>query len=156
LKSDTIISELVVLDLEAEDSEDFFRKMSDKLVEKGYVKESFYEAICKREAEFPTALPIEPESVAIPHTDPKHINQAFIAPVRLKKSIKFCEMGANDIVHDVRFVFMLGIKNPEEQIELLQLLVDNLQDEELMRKLNEANTVDEYMAALVTMKGFEA
>lgn len=154
MNNDMITSELIVLDMESDNRTDFFKKMTVLLLEKGYVKESFGDAICKREYEFPTALPISPESVAIPHTDPKHIVKPFIAPVRLAHTVKWCEMGANDIEHDVRFVFVLGIKKPEEQIELLQLLVDNVQNEELMNRLGKADSVEAYMDALKGMKGF--
>lgn len=155
MKGDLMIKELVMLDMEAENTDDFFQKMADLLQKKGYVKETFCHAICEREAKYPTALPIEPESVAIPHTDPEHILKNFIAPVRLKYPVKWCEMGTSDVEHDVRFAFLLGFHKSDAHIELLQLLVDNFQDRDLMKKLDEAETVDEYMNVLLKMRGFE-
>ena len=43
--------------------------MAEKLEKLGYVKDTFAEAIKIREAKFPTALPVEPYPVAIPHAD---------------------------------------------------------------------------------------
>ena len=43
--------------------------LSDKLIEKGIVKESYKEAILNREKVFPTGLQFEKYGIAIPHTD---------------------------------------------------------------------------------------
>jgi len=152
LKRDMLYEELIELDMEAADIDDFFEKMSVKLLKLGYVKETFLEAIKKREAEYPTALPVEPYAVAIPHTDSEHIIKPFIAPVRLK-TVKWCEMAANDVEHDVRFVFILGIHGSNEHVELLQVLVENFQDAQLMKDLLEARTSKQYMKLLLIMKG---
>lgn len=153
MKRDMIHQELIQLDFEVEDQQDFFSKMADKLEKLGYVESTFKDAIMKREAEYPTALAIEPYPVAIPHADPIHIKKPFIAASRLKGTVKWCEMAANDRQHDVKFIFMLGFKRSDEHVELLQVLVQNFQDEELMKKLAEATTEDEYMEAILSMKG---
>ncbi len=155
MKSDMICEELITLDLAVENSTEFFEQMSERLVAKGYVKETFLDAIRKREAEFPTALPIQPEAVAIPHTDASHIIRPFVAPARLKKPVRWCEMAANDVEHDVRFIFMLGIQKSGDHIELLQLLAENFQDPELMGQLDKAESEEAYMKILMTMKGLE-
>ncbi len=59
--------ELVFFDFEATDEWDFFKKMSDTLKEKGYVRDSWHDAICAREKSFPTGLQFEKIGVAIPH-----------------------------------------------------------------------------------------
>ena len=104
---DTIYRELIQLDWEVKDQDEFFDKMTDKLLELGYVKETFKDAIKTREANYPTALPVEPYPVAIPHSDPENIIKPFIACTRLKNPIKWCEMANNDVQHDVKFIFML-------------------------------------------------
>ena len=62
---DTIYKELIQLDWEVKDQDEFFDKMTDKLLELGYVKDTFRDAIKTREANYPTALPVEPYPVAI-------------------------------------------------------------------------------------------
>lgn len=148
-----IYKELIQLDMEADDTNDFFNKMAAKLEELGFVKDSFVDAIKTREKNFPTALAVVPYPVAIPHADPEHILKPFIAPVRLKEPIKWCEMAANDVEHDVRFVFMLGFKRSDEHVELLQVLVANFQDEALMERLVGAKTKEEYLEAILSMEG---
>ena len=153
MKRDMIYKDLIQLDMEAADTDDFFDKMAAKLEELGFVKSSFVDAIKTREKNFPTALEVEPYPVAIPHADPEHSLQPFIAPVRFKEPVKWWEMAANDVEHDVKFVFMLGFKRSDEHVELLQILVANFQDESLMKRLMDAKTEEEYMEAILSMKG---
>ena len=148
---DTIYKELIQLDWEVKDQDEFFDKMTDKLLELGYVKDTFRDAIKTREANYPTALPVEPYPVAIPHSDPENIIKPFIACTRLKDTIKWC---------DVKFIFMLGFlgghDDPNagnEHVELLQVLVTNFQKPEVMDRLVNAKTEDEYMEAVLSMEG---
>ena len=159
-KNTEIYRELIQLDWEVANQEEFFDKMAKKLEDLGYVKDTFADAIKTREANFPTALPVEPYPVAIPHADPQHIIRPFIACTRLKQPIKWCEMANNDEEHDVKFIFMLGFlgghddpSGANEHVELLQILVTNFQDPEIMDKLVNAKTEDEYMEAVLSMKG---
>ncbi|MDQ0360761.1 PTS sugar transporter subunit IIA [Breznakia pachnodae] len=154
MESDMIHKELIQLDMDVVDADDFFSKLCNKLVELGYVNESFYDAITKREKEFPTGLPTQPYAVAIPHADPQYIIKPFIAATRLKNAIKWCEMATSDVWHDVKFIFMLGFKRENGHVELLQILVENFQDEKLMNKLLDATTEEEYMKIILSMKGF--
>ena len=70
----------------------------------------FLESIKEREKEYPTDLPIEPYAVAIPHTDPGCIKNALLPVSACKEPIPWREMAANEVVHMVRFVFLLGFK----------------------------------------------
>lgn len=155
MKSDMIYQQLIQLDMSVKDSTEFFETMAEKLVKLGYVKPTFLEAIKVREEKYPTALPIKPYAVAIPHAEPEHIIKPFIAAARLAAPIKWCEMAANDIEHDVRFIFMLGFLKSNEHVELLQILVKNFQDNNLMQGLLEAQTKQQYMELLLSMKGVE-
>ena len=60
---------LIFIDVEAKDREEAIGKMAKELYKKGYVKESYINAILDREKVFPTGLPTEEVGVAIPHTD---------------------------------------------------------------------------------------
>lgn len=155
MKKDMIIKELIALDYEVADQKEFFEKTADKLYKLGYVKDSYADALKEREANYPTALPVQPYPVAIPHADIEHIIKPFIMPVRLKNPIDWREMANNDVVHQVQFIFVLGFLKSDEHIELLQVLVDNFQDPELMDKLVHATTVDEYYELVCNMKEIE-
>ena len=149
MNRDIIYKELVQLDLEAESTDEVFSILAEKLEKAGYIRSGFLEAIKEREKNYP---------VAIPHTDPKCIVKPFVACVRLKHPIPWREMAANEIIHQVKFAFMLGFQEAdagESHIELLQILVNNLQKVELMEKLDHANTVEEYWKLIISMDGLE-
>lgn len=155
MESDMIHESLIQLDMDVADMEEFFIKTCVKLVDLGYVKASFFDAITKREKEFPTGLPTQPYAVAIPHADPQHIIKPFISATRLKHSIKWCEMATSDVWHDVKFIFMLGFKGEDGHVELLQILVENFQDAKLMNRLLNAKTKKSYKDGILQMKGFQ-
>lgn len=161
MRGDIVYKELIQLDIETETTSQVFEYMAGKLQKLGYVKPTFLEAIKNREKDYPTALGIEPYAVAIPHTDPEHIIRPFIAPIRLKKPVKWREITGAGTVCDVKFVFMLGFHHTDGQegtdahIELLQILVQNLQDPELMNRLETAKSADEYRALILSMEGME-
>ena len=113
MNRDIIYKELVQLDLEAESTDEVFSILAEKLEKAGYIRSGFLEAIKEREKNYPTALPIEPYPVAIPHTDPKCIVKPFVACVRLKHPIPWREMAANEIIHQVKFAFMLGFQEAD-------------------------------------------
>ena len=155
MKKDMIFKELIQLDWEVRDQADFFDKMVDKLYDLGYVKDTYKDAIKTREENYPTALPVEPFPVAIPHADSVHIIKPFIACSRLKEPVEWCEMANNDVVHQVKFIFMLGFVKSNEHIDLLQVLVENFQDPALMDRLIQAKTADEYYDVVCSMEGMD-
>ena len=115
--NDTLIcDELCELDLDVRSTDEFFEVMSKKAVDLGYVTEQFLSAIKKREQDYPTALPVKPYPVAIPHSDPINIVKQFIAPVRLKNAISWCEMANNDSILSVQIVFLLGFKRDDGKL----------------------------------------
>ncbi|OUN25696.1 PTS sugar transporter subunit IIA [Pseudoflavonifractor sp. An85] len=155
MKKDMIFKELIQLDWEVKDQGEFFDKMVDKLYDLGFVKDTYKEAIKVREANYPTALPVEPYPVAIPHAEIQHLNKPFIACTRLKNPVDWCEMGTDDVIHPVKFVFMLGFMKSDEHIDLLQVLMENFQNPELMKQLLEAKTEEEYYNIVCGMEGMD-
>ena len=63
----------IYLDIEASDYKEVLQIMGGILLEKGYVKDYYTDALLEREELSPTGLPVEPVSIAIPHTDPCHV-----------------------------------------------------------------------------------
>lgn len=149
-----ICDELCELDLDVQSTDEFFEKMSVKAQTLGYVTANFLQAIKEREFNYPTALPVEPYPVAIPHSDPVNIIKQFVAPVRLKHEIDWCEIANNDNILKVRVVFLLGFKREEGHVELLQLLIENFQDKEIMDQLLAAETKEKFLDIVKHLKGF--
>jgi len=145
--------ELIQLDWEVSNQDEFFDRMSDKLLGLNYVEASFPAAVKAREQAYPTALPTQPEAIAIPHSDAEHIIEPFIASTRLASPISWCEMANNDVIHEVRFIFMLGFTKEEGHVKALQILLEKFQDPEFMKNLNQAQTEDDYFNALSALSG---
>lgn len=145
--------ELIFLDYEASDKEDLITKMSTYAQEKGYVKETFLEAILKRESIFPTGLIGKNLTIAIPHTDAVHVEKPGIFFTRLKDTVKFKEMGLGLDDVDVKLVFMLLIKNPKEQVSMLSNLMGIFDQEDKVKVLINSEDINEVYATLVEIVG---
>lgn len=117
--------------------EEFFSYIFQKLRQKGYVEESFFEALKERERDYPTGLKTHFMGVAIPHTDPQHIKKPFIFITKLKQPIQFGQMGSTDEQVEVRYTFVLGFDKGEQQLVLLQNLMAMFADEGIMTQLAE-------------------
>ena len=76
MQRDLLKRDLVQLDWEVAAQDEFFNRMSDRLLGLGYVEESFPAAVKARERAYPTALPTQPEAIAIPHSAPARVGRA--------------------------------------------------------------------------------
>ncbi len=137
---------LILFDVEAKDSTDLLRKLSARLLEEGYVKESFANAVIEREKIYPTGLPTPGIMVALPHTNPEHVTKPAILVANLKNPVLFKEMGSgiNDIATEL--VFMLAVNDPSSQVDVLKKLMEIFSKEEILIRLkhtsNEAEIIE--------------
>ncbi|MBB5180935.1 PTS system galactitol-specific IIA component [Planomicrobium koreense] len=138
-----IDEELVAIDLEVNSKEEVLSILGNQLQEKGFVKEGFIESVLKREQSYPTGLPTEPFGVAIPHTDGDMVHVSKIAFASLKNPVKFFAMGSSDVTIEVKVVFMLALKNPADQLEMLQKLVGLFQEPEMVAKLARTKDIND-------------
>jgi PTS system galactitol-specific IIA component len=135
---------LVMINLEADTQQEALEKLAGRLYETGYVKDTYAQAILEREKVFPTGLPTEGYGVAIPHTDVEHVHKPAVALGILQKPVKFNLMGDlnPESQIDVQIMFMLALKEPHMQLELLQDIMEMIQDQELLKKMVEAKNVE--------------
>ena len=138
-----IEEDLVFINLEAATKEEALQLMGARLATQEFVKEGFIVSILEREKNYPTGLPTEPFGVAIPHTDGDMVHDSKIAFASLKKPIQFLMMGTADKLVDVKLIFMLALKNPEDQLETLQKLMGIIQNPEMVLKLAQIKSADE-------------
>lgn len=155
MQRELVRRDLIQFDWQVSDQEDFFDRMVAKLLELGYVKDSFGGAIRTREQQYPTALPTQPEAVAIPHSDMEHVARPFIAATRLAAPVDWVEMGSNDKTHPVRFIFMLGFTQKDGHVELLQILLTNLRDPTFMAGLGAAESADRFYELVSGLQGLQ-
>ena len=90
--------ELVLTDLDAESSGEVFERLGKTLIEEGYCRDSYIDALKTREKDFPTGVNMGGVGIAIPHTDKSHVYKGAVAIGILKKPVKFYQMGTTDEV----------------------------------------------------------
>lgn len=134
--------QLIFLDKHFTDTGHFFNVMSATLRQQGYVSSGFLAAIRARETAYPTALPVEPNAIALPHTDIEYILKPFILMARLKHPIHWQEMGNDGHTLNVKFVFLLGFTDKDSHIDLLQTLIEHINNKMFIEKLTSINTAE--------------
>lgn len=128
-------TELIQINLEAQDSTDVIRTLGELLFDQGYVHETFIDAVIEREKVFATGLPTPEIQVAIPHADVEHVKRTAIAVGLLASPVTFGEMGSVDGMVDVQIACCLAVKESESLVSLLQHLVGIFQDTGLLRNI---------------------
>ena len=134
--SDLFDRKLIKLNQEFESQRELFEYVSDILEEENYTEDTFFEAIMEREKVFPTGLQTDMVNLAIPHTDVIHVKRPFIFVVTLNKPIKFVQMGTFDEWVDIDTVFVLGIKEPQEQVGLLSNIMTQFRNKYFIDAFN--------------------
>lgn len=141
--------DLILPQLQAKDSEEVIRTLGSLLEGKGYVKDTYVEAVLARERTYPTGLPTKGVCVAIPHADPSHVQgQSAITLATLSHPVRFAMMGDPDTQLDVQVVVMLAIHNPDEHLTLLKSVMKLFSNPELLRGLVAVKTRDEIVTLL--------
>lgn len=135
--------DLIKINLDVNDNEEVINELGTMLLKKGYVKDTYINAVIQRERILPTGLDLGELGVAIPHTDSQHVNQANIAIGLLKNPIEFSCMVDPTKKIKVQLVFLLAIKNPEKQVELLGKLMAIFQDIELLKSIQKSTSKEE-------------
>ena len=133
--------ELVFFDFEASDRVDFFTKMSQILMDKGYVKESWLDAIMTREKNYPTGLAFEHISVALPHVDPEHLVKPYIAVIKPKEPVIFEGMAGIGGDIPAELIVNLGLlAHAEGQVAVLQALMGVFMEEDTVADIRAQTT----------------
>ena len=122
-----MIKELIAIEEDANTWEEAIKFTSDALLEKGYVKDSFYQACVDREKKFPTGLPTK-IPVAIPHTDPEHVDTPAVCLLHLAKPVPFASMEDSDETVDIEFVFNMALLKCEDQLPMIKAIINTAQD----------------------------
>ena len=110
------------------------------LVEQGFCKPSYVDALMEREKDYPTGINMGAFGIAMPHTERTHVNKAAVAIARLKKPVLFYEMGSEDEEVQASLVFMLAVKDPETHLPFLQRLMTVFQDQAVLEKIMGADS----------------
>jgi PTS system galactitol-specific IIA component len=120
-------------------------ELANVMEAKGLVKDDYLENVLKRELVYPTGLQIGEVGVAIPHTDNIYVNQSQIAFMKLFAPVEFIQMGTEDEPVSVQLIFMLALKEPHEQVEMLAKLIGTFQNPEVLAELLVVKNEPDYM-----------
>lgn len=121
-----------------------FQLLADELMGSNCVNQDFLANVIKREEIFPTGLEINGIGVAIPHTDSEYVKESQVGFLSLEKPLTFHEMGTNDKEIQVSLLFMLALKEPHEQLEMLQRLIEMFQQEGVLESLLKVKKKEAY------------
>lgn len=132
--------------------EEIFRETFETLLEKGYVRETYLEALLAREAAHPTALALENINIAIPHADPAHVKKGGIMAVSLEKPVVFRQMLDGSEV-EVEYVFFLILKNGNSHLEALSRLMSMLQKKETVEQIRACRSAEALYEVLTDSMG---
>ena len=127
---------LILRDVEAANAEEAIRKVGQRFYDEGFVKDTYIDAVVAREKNYATGLQLADIAVAMPHTDPQ-----------LKHPVEFEHMGDPDTKVQAEMLFMMAIKNPDEQVELLQKVLGVFQQPEVVAAFRAAKNEDELFEA---------
>ena len=119
------------------------------LYEKNYVKESYIDAIQKREIKYPTGLQAAGVNVAIPHTDIEHVNKSVIGIAILENPVKFELLGTDSQTDNIDIIFMLALSGHGVHNKLLETLMSVFQDEDTLKKIKNAVSSTEVKNSLL-------
>lgn len=120
------------------------RKLADRFIESGVAKETFYDGLVTREANFPTGLKANVMGVAIPHTDIEHVNRMQLGFMSLKEPVEFVNMEDMDDTVQVKMMFMMALKEPHQQLEMLMKLMDVFQNDKLLEELYAVDNFEDF------------
>lgn len=141
-------SNLILLNIKAERPEDVINTLGKIMLSKTYVKEDYVDSVLERERNLPTGLDTGSVCVAIPHTDSQHVNKSSFGVATLKNPVEFNMMVNPQKKLGVDIVFLLAVKDPNSQVELLKDLMSVFQNQELLKSLKEAESKEEVLKLL--------
>ena len=136
--------QIALLKKDVSSKEVAFQMLADELMKNDCINQDFLANIIKREEIFPTGLEINGIGVAIPHTDSEYVKESQVGFMSLEKPLSFLEMGTNDKEVSVSLLFMLALKEPHEQLEMLQRLIEMFQQEGVLELLMKVDQKDAY------------
>lgn len=139
----------IQLQFDANDSTEVITTLGNLLFRAGHVHPTFVAGALERESTLPTGLILGGDiNAAIPHTDVIHVIRPALAMATLKKPVVFRNMIASEEEVPVQIVFVMALKEPHQQIEMLQEVAGVLQDNNVIKAMIAAQSIDDVMAIL--------
>ena len=136
----------ILLNQSFSNQEEYFQKITKKLMTENMVKEGYFESITKREITYPTGLYIGEQSIAIPHTDYQLSNVTAILVSVLKDSLPFQRMDDPEETVSVNVIQLL-FDSPDKQPQLLKELMNKVTNQDFLQAIMGAKSKTEVLTA---------
>ena len=78
---------MILTNLEVHSSDEVMEKVGSAVIQAGYAKESYVQALKDREKDYPTGLDVDGIGVAILHTSVEHVLKSGVAIATLKEPV---------------------------------------------------------------------
>ena len=140
--------ELIFLDLPYQDLKSAIIFAGEQMTNLGLVEESFAESVLAREAILPTGLQLGDYGVAIPHTDASHIKQSAVSVLVFKEAIVVNSMIDPSKSISTKLVFLLAVREPDGQIEVLKELMNLFKDVEVLRVIEQSKDANKVLTLI--------
>lgn len=135
---DMFNQQLIDLEIKGGNEEAIFEIVAKRMEKLGYVNGGYFKGITTREQSFPTGLITQHLNIALPHADPEFVEKPFVYVARLSEPITVKQMGDSQEMITEN-LFFLGIKNPTEQVGLLQAFMNLFMDKSFVDRYKRAN-----------------
>ncbi|MCX9003556.1 PTS sugar transporter subunit IIA [Citrobacter portucalensis] len=140
--------ELILLNEAPLDRNIVFNSVSNLLLSKNYVEQSYLEALIAREENHPTAMQLEKMGVAIPHVDVEHVREEKLVVVTCPEGIVFNQAEDPDSTMKVNVIFFLLLKEKDAHLEFLMKLISLFQRSNEMDQILWSKSKDDVMELL--------
>lgn len=140
--------ENVYINVKGNNFKDVLKNVAFDLEKKGFVKDSFFNAVIERENNFPTGLEFPSYSIAIPHTDSEHVNDNSIVVIKPENTIIFKDMGTNSKNLEVNVILLLLVSKNDEQVKVLSNIIKKFANDEIYNKILDSNNEQEIYSIL--------
>lgn len=134
-----IDKQLIALQQSVTSYKDIITLLGERLYAAGYVTRQFTQQVLHREKCYPTGLKMKPYNIAMPHTDPDHVIQSSIAIASLTEPVTFYRMDHPSKPIEVTIVFVLAVKESQQQVKVIERLMNILRDQQFMKQLGQSN-----------------
>lgn len=129
------MSQLFMIEGAAGTWQEALKLTADKLLEKGCVRDDFYESCVSRELSYPTGL-TESCPVAMPHTTKDYVLKQAVCVLRLKEPVFFRSMENVDQEIPVRYVLNLALLDDQEHVRVISRIIKNLKDQHFLESMD--------------------
>ena len=138
--------DLILLHQNFENAQEAISTLGALAKKQGLVDETYLPAILEREKNFPTGLEL-PVNIAIPHID-TGVKRSFVSIATLDKPVMFLNMDHSGDTLGAKIVFVFGILNPKDQLEILKRFARSFSQKDKIQALIDADSKKELIGSL--------